>query len=305
MRAGRLKNTRLPGHGASKKIQHYRQGKGMIRIGEIQKLKMIKRVDFGIYLSSSGDDRVLLPKKQVPSDIDTGDEIEVFVYLDSEDRPVATVNTPLITVGETAMLTVKEVTKMGAFLDMGLERDLLLPFREQTYPPEVGHKVLVTMYRDKTGRLAASMKVYSRLQADPPYGKDDEVEGMVYEISRNFGAFVAVDNKYSGLIPARELPLDLKAGETVHARVTAKKLDGKLDLSVQKKAYLQMNDDADRLLEMMDKNGGRLRFTDKAEPRLIKEKTGMSKSAFKRAVGHLLKEKKISITETEIVRKKK
>lgn len=278
----------------------------MIRPGEIQKLKIVKKVDFGVYLSDiSGEteEKVLLPKKQVPDFAKDGDEIEVFVYLDSADRIIATVNRPLITIGEAVMLKVKEVTKVGAFLDMGLERDLLLPFREQTYKPNVSEEVLVKMYLDKTGRLAASMKVYNVLSLDAPYVKDDEVEGLVYEISRNFGAFVAVDNKYSALIPQKELPPTLKAGDRVHARVTAVKEDGKLDLSVHKKAYLQMNEDSEVLLRLMDENGGRLDFTEKSEPWFIREKTGMSKAAFKRAVGHLLKERLIIISETEIIKK--
>ena len=274
----------------------------MIRPGYIQKLKITKKTDFGVYLSDGGEEKVLLPIKQVPKDADIGHELEVFVYLDSKDRIIATVNSPLLTIGEAAMLKVKDITRTGVFLDMGLERDLLLPFKEQTYTPGLGEEVLVKMYLDKTGRLAASMKVYDTLSLDAPYGKDDEVEGLVYEISRNFGAFVAVDNRYSALIPQKELPPDIKAGSRIHARVAGVKEDGKLDLSVHKKAYLQMNDDADRLLEMMDKNGGKLDFNEKSEPWFIKEKTGMSKAAFKRAIGHLLKEKLIKITESEVIR---
>ena len=276
----------------------------MIKPGYIQKLKIVKKTDFGVYLSDGTEEKVLLPIKQVPTASDIGDELEVFVYLDSKDRIIATVNHPLITIGEAALLKVKDVTRTGMFLDMGLERDLLLPFREQTYTPSVSDEVLVKMYLDKTGRLAASMKVYDVLALNAPYVKDDEVEGLVYEVSRNFGAFVAVDNRYSALIPRKDLPPDLKAGERIHARVTGVKEDGKLDLSVHKKAYLQMNEDADKLLEIMDKNGGKLDFNEKSEPWFIKEKTGMSKAAFKRAIGHLLKERLITITESEVVRKR-
>ena len=277
----------------------------MIKPGYIQKLKIVKKTDFGVYLSDGSEEKVLLPIKQVPVSADMGDELEVFVYLDSKDRIIATVNRPLITIGGTALLRVSDVTRAGMFLDMGLERDLFLPFREQTYTPSVSDEVLVKMYLDKTGRLAASMKVYDTLSCDAPYTKDDEVEGLVYEISRNFGAFVAVDDRYSALIPQKELPSDIKAGERIHARVTGVKEDGKLDLSVHKKAYLQMNEDAGRLLEMMEKNGGKLDFNEKSEPWFIKEKTGMSKAAFKRAIGRLLKEKRIIITESEVVMKQK
>ena len=275
----------------------------MIKPGYIQKLKIVKRTEFGVYLADASGEKVLLPIKQVPPSADIGTELEVFVYLDSKDRLISTVNRPLITIGETALLKVREVTRLGVFLDMGLERDLFLPFREQTYTPDTSHEVLVKMYVDKTGRLAASMKVYDSLSLEAPYAKDDEVEGLVYEISRNFGAFVAVDNKYSALIPQKEVPPDLKAGEWVHARVTGVKEDGKLDLSVHKKAYLQMNDDAEKLLGLMDDNGGSLGFNERSEPWFIREKTGMSKAAFKRAIGHLLKEKKIIITQEDVVRK--
>ena len=186
------------------------------------------------------------------------------------------------------------MTKIGAFLDMGLERDLLLPFHEMTQEPKEGDEVLVAMYLDKSGRLCATEKLYEYLESDSTYKKDDEVTGTLYEISRNFGAFVAVDDKYSALIPAKEFGNEAKAGDRITCRVTGVKPDGRLNLSLRKKAYLQMNDDADKIMSMI-RADGKLDFTDKAEPELIKEKTGISKAAFKRAVGHLLKTRKILI----------
>ncbi|XME00940.1 S1 RNA-binding domain-containing protein [Lachnospiraceae bacterium C1.1] len=279
----------------------------MIKLGEIQTLGIERKVEFGAYLSAhKGDEEaVLLPGKQLPEDAEVGDGLEVFVYRDSKDRLIATVNTPLITVGETAVLKVCQVNKVGAFLNMGLERDLLLPYHEQTYEVKEGDEVLVTMYIDKSKRLAASMKVYEYLDKDSPYKVNDEVEGLVYEISRNFGAFVAVDRKYSGLIPAREFAGEAKCGDIVKVRVTGVKEDGKLDLSIRKKAYLQMNEDAEALLELMRENHGHLDFTDKASPELIKDECSMSKNAFKRAVGHLLKEGLITIGSAGIDMKEK
>ena len=277
----------------------------MIQLGKIQKLQIERIAGQGAYLSEQkGDEEVvLLPRKQVSEDADIGSEVDVFVYRDSKDRLIATVNSPLLTVGETAVLEVREVTKIGAFLDMGLERDLLLPYHEQTYAVHDGDKVLVAMYIDKSNRLAATMKVYERLTTDSPYKVEDEVSGVVYEISRNFGAFVAVDYKYSGLIPAREFSGEVKAGDIVSARVTRVKEDGKLDLSIRKKAYLQIDDDSKVLLEMLEERGGRFPFTDKASPDIIKQECKMSKNAFKRAIGHLLKQGLVEIGPDEIIKK--
>ena len=278
----------------------------MIQLGKIQKLQIERMTDFGAYLSEKPGDEsaVLLPKKQLKEGDDIGSEIEVFVYRDSKDRLIATVNTPKITVGDVADLTVKEVTKIGAFLDMGLERDLLLPYKEQTYEIKTGDEVLVAMYIDKSNRLAATMKVYERLSTQSPYKAEDEVTGLVYEISRNFGAFVAVDRKYSALIPAREFSGEVKAGDTIEARVTRVKEDGKLDISVRKKAYLQMDDDGKAILELLNEHGGKLPFTDKASPELIKDECSMSKNAFKRAVGHLMKQGLVEIVKDGILLKK-
>ncbi len=274
-----------------------------MELGRINKLKVSRILPQGAYLSDgaeTGND-ILLPRKQLPSGLKPGDETEVFVYRDSEDRLIATITKPFLTVGGTARLKVKEITKIGSFLDMGLERDLLLPFSEQTYRAGEGDYVLVTMYVDKSGRLAASMKVYDYLSKESPYKEEDEVRGLVYEISRNFGAFVAVDHMYSALIPAREYSGEVKEGDLVTARVTKVHEDGKLDLSVRKKAYLQMDVDAGKLMEYMSGGSGSIPFTDKADPELIRETFRMSKAAFKRAVGRLLKEGKIRIEEESII----
>ncbi|MCR4893064.1 MAG: S1 RNA-binding domain-containing protein [Lachnospiraceae bacterium] len=246
-------------------------------------------------------EEVLLPRKQVPENAAVGDEVEVFLYRDSNDRMIATVNKPLIRLHEVALLTVKETAKIGAFLDMGLERDLLLPFREQLYPLEEGDKALVTMYIDKSGRLAATTRVYHYLKAGSPYEKDDEVEGLLYEVSEKFGAFVAVDYRYSGLIPAKDFSHEAKPGDLVAARVVAVKEDGRLDLSLRKKAWLQMDDDSEAILALMKDRGGFLPFTDKADPELIRDTCHMSKNAFKRAVGHLMKQGLVRIEPSQIV----
>lgn len=269
-----------------------------MKLGEKQILTVVKIVDFGVYLGSD-EERVLLPKKQVPEGIEAGDPVEVFLYKDSSDRMIATTNEPKITLGQLAVLEVADVGRIGAFLDWGLEKDLLLPFKEQTVKVEKGDRCLVSLYVDKSGRLCATMKVYPLLQTDPPYKKNDMVRGTVYEISREFGVFVAVDNKYSALIPRREVYGRMFIGQQIEARVTDVKADGKLDLSVRGRIPEQMDEDARIIMERISKNGGFLPFTDKAEPERIKAEFGMSKAAFKRAAGRLLKQGRITIDENQ------
>ena len=272
----------------------------MLKLGEKQVLMMEKEVDFGVYLGTESE-HVLLPKKQVPRGLEPGDPVEVFLYKDSRDRLIATTNEPKLTLGRLAILEVIDTGKNGAFLDWGLEKDLFLPFREQTTPVKKGDSILVSLYIDKSARLCATMKVYEKLSCDSPYQKDDMVEGIVYELSDRFGVFVAVDGKYSALIPKREVYHTYRVGETIRARVAAVKDNGKLDLSVREKAFIQMDVDAAKLVEYMEKNGGRIPFTDKASPETIRGEFEMSKNEFKRAVGRLLKEKKIEIREKDIV----
>lgn len=276
----------------------------MIRLGEIQKLQIVKKVDFGVYLGVEGEpeEKVLLPKKQVPPEAETGDELEVFVYRDSKDRLIATTARPGLTLHQVARLRVAQVGKIGAFLDWGLEKDLLLPFKEQTKPVSAGEEWLVALYIDKSDRLCATMNVYPYLKNNSSYKKDDRVTGTVYEISRNFGAFVAVDDQYSGLIPRQELYGEIQVGDTVNARVTAVKEDGKLDLSIREKAYLQIAEDAERVMQVIDSFDGVLPFNDKASPEVIRREMQMSKNEFKRAVGNLLKAGRITITEKAIRR---
>lgn len=270
-----------------------------MKLGKKQVLTVVKKVDFGVYLGSD-EERVLLPKKQVPAGIELGDPVEVFLYKDSDDRLIATTNEPKIELGELAVLDVADTGKFGAFLDWGLEKDLFLPFKQQTAKVEKGDRCLVSLDIDKSQRLCATMKVYELLSKESLYQKDDEVEGIVYDISDNFGTFVAVDNQFSALIPKKDSFGNFRVGQTVHARVAAVKPDGKLDLSVKDKIPMQMDKDAAIILKRMEKNGGVLPFTDKADPEMIKKEFAMSKNAFKRAVGRLLKENKIKITEKTI-----
>ena len=274
----------------------------MLEIGTIQNLTVVKKVDFGVYLAEPGaeDKRVLLPARQVPPQTSVGDE--VFLYKDSSDRLISTTARPKLLLGEVVELTVAQTAKMGAFLEWGLEKDLFLPFKEQTRKVKEGDRFPVALYVDKSGRLCATMKVYHYLRTDSPYHKDDRVSGCLYEISRQFGAFVAVDNRYSALIPPKEMYGELKVGDHVEARVVRVHEDGKLDLSVREKAYLQIETDVEKVMKLIDSFDGVLPFTDKASPEVIRRELAMSKNEFKRAVGNLLKNGRIEITEKAIRR---
>lgn len=269
----------------------------MILLGKKQKLIVAQKVDFGVYLAESmeaaAEEKVLLPGRQVPEGVQEGDEITVFIYRDSMDRLIATVHEPLIELGQTAVLEVADTGRIGAFLNWGLEKDLLLPFREQTAQVEKGDKCLVALYEDKSHRLCATMKVYHYLKTQSPYKAGDMVKGRIYETSKNFGVFVAVDDTYSALIPKSEAQGNYRINDILDLRVTRVKEDGKLNVSARKKAPQQLSEDAEKIFQVMERSGGSLPLDDKSDPAQIKARLGLSKAAFKRAVGHLMKEGKV------------
>lgn len=276
-----------------------------MKLGEYQELYYKKKVDFGVYLAETmtDDAQVLLPMKQVPENARMGEKIRVFLYKDSRDRLIATTNDPKLTLGGYAPLVVREVGKIGAFLDWGLEKDLFLPYKEMVGRVEQGDEVLVTLYIDKSSRLCASMRgLYDLLDKDSPYHKGDTVTGRVYEFSDNFGTFVAVDDRYSARIANSEDHSFLRVGNVIEAKVLGVKPDGKLDLTMREKAYIQMDADAVKLMELIESYAGVLPFTEKASPEVIKRETGLSKAAFKRAVGRLYKERKIILEGGKIRR---
>lgn len=281
----------------------------MLLLGRKQVLKVVKVVDFGVYLAeednSDSKEQVLLPAKQVPPGTKTGSLIQVFLYKDSQDRLIATTREPRLQVGETAVLKVLQVTKIGAFLDWGLEKDLLLPYHEQTIRVREGDDCLVALYIDKSNRLCATMKVYRYLSTRPPYALGDQVKGRVYEVSDRFGVFVAVEDKYSALIPQREATGKFRPGMILDLRITEIKEDGKMNVTNRQKAYLQINEDAEMVMDIIQEFAGVLPFDDKASPEMIKREFGLSKNAFKRAIGHLLKEQKIEIKQGHIYAKTK
>ena len=267
----------------------------MLQIGKIQELNIVNFTSFGVYLDAGTGvrkDNVLLPLKEMPEGAKEGDRLEGFIYRDSKDRLIATRRKPLVQAGELACLEVTAKTKIGAFLDIGLERGLLLPFREQKYPVRAGKRYLIHAYTDKSGRLCASTDIAKYLTSDSPYEKNDKVTGTVYGLNRDIGVFVAVENRWQGLIPESEYFQDMEEGDQVEARVIRVREDGKLDLSPRELSHIQMNQDAAKILLEMKRGGGFLGLTDKSSPEEIQSLLQMSKGAFKKAVGRLLKEGK-------------
>ncbi|MBR6229169.1 MAG: S1 RNA-binding domain-containing protein [Eubacterium sp.] len=245
-------------------------------------------------------DEVLLPQGQLLPEMKPGSRVEVFLYKDSEDRLIATTERPRLQLGELAVLKVVDVTNIGAFLDWGLAKDLFLPFKEQTAHVRPGDEIPVALYIDKSERLCATMHIYDYLSTDSPFQKNDRIRGRVYEITDSFGVFVAVDDRYHALIPHNEITRDFRVGEILEARVKEVRPDGKLTLSLQEKTKVQMRSDADRIYARLTEAGGFLPFHDKTAPAIINREFGISKAAFKRALGRLKKEGRITIAEDGI-----
>ncbi|MDD3220767.1 MAG: S1-like domain-containing RNA-binding protein [Lachnospiraceae bacterium] len=271
----------------------------MIKLGEKQVLKIVRIKDFGVYLGDE-DEAVLLPKKYVSKDAKTGDEMEVFIYRDSSDRLIATTQEPKLTLGQVESLRVKEVGKIGAFLDWGLEKDLFLPYKEQTVKLKVEKSYPVALYIDKSKRLCGTMKIYDYLSSDAPYEKDDLTEGIIYQVNPEMGIFIAVDGKYHGMIPAQNVHGQYYVGDSIKVRVVKVREDGKLELSTRDKVEFQMDKDAETVMEVLESYDGILPFTEKASPEVIEREMNMSKAAFKRALGRLFKGKKIIIEDHKI-----
>ncbi len=304
-----VRKNRRNGRAAATRRGTIRKDGITMNIGTIQKLTVSRKTEHGLYLKESRDakEEVLLPGNQIPEGTGIGDVLTVFLYKDSKDRLISTLKTPRMTIGKIGRCKVLELGKIGAFLDWGLEKDLLLPFREMTGQLSPGMDIPVALYVDKSDRLCATMKLYKYLEplgSDAGISKGDHVTGTVYEISEQFGTFVAIDDKYQGLIPKREPAGNLKVGDVVKARISAIKPDGKADLSLKELTHIQMDIDSDKLVKLMEANGGRLDFTDKATPEVIMQKTDMSKNEFKRAVGRLLKQGMVEIRKNSIVLKK-
>ncbi|WP_409226935.1 CvfB family protein [Gudongella sp. SC589] len=278
----------------------------MIKLGKRQDLKIKRFASVGAYLNDDEDkgDDVLLPNSQVPEGAQVGDEVNVMIYRDSKDRIIATTNQSLAEVGEIKKLMVISSSKIGYFMDWGLEKDLFLPFSETVGAVEKFKSYLVALYIDKSDRIAATMKIKDYLSTDSPYKENDKAEGTIYSINRDIGAFVAIDNKYDGLIQKKNLYGIYEMGDEIEVRINMVHEDGKLDLSLRERGHLQMDEDAEVILKAMKASGGFLPLNDSSPPHEIKKTLKMSKSGFKRAVGKLYKEGIIQITSKGINLKK-
>ena len=277
----------------------------MLELGKWQELYIKDIKEHGAYLSpeEAPDERVLLPRSYLTEETIPGRKLRVFLYMDSEDRPVATTETPLIVMDEAKPLLVKEVSRIGAFLDWGLSKDLFLPYKQMNGHVRAGDTILVRLYLDKSGRLAASMRsLYPLLASNPPYQIGDEVWGRIYEFGHRYGTFVAVEDRYSAMVPRHEDLRERRIGDVLTLRITNIKEDGKLDVSTRKKVHEQMDGDAESVFDVIESYGGVLPFSEKADAEVIFRETGLSKGAFKRAIGRLYKQRRITL-ENGVIRK--
>ncbi|AWM15162.1 S1-like domain-containing RNA-binding protein [Flavobacterium sp. NRK F10] len=272
----------------------------MLQIGEYNRLKVLRETKVGLFLGDEEQD-VLLPKKYIPKEFFIGDEMNVFIYLDHEERPVATTLKPYVKLNEFAHLKVNYINKFGAFLDWGLEKDLFVPFKEQAKPMEVGKRYLIYAYLDeKTNRLAATSKVQKYFATDvPDYEPNEEVEVMISHIT-DMGINVIIENRYKGLAYADEVFKDIKLGKKTKAYIKQVRPDGKIDVTFTKIGLEAIDDDAQVILKELKANNGFLGLHDKSHPEEIKTILQMSKKAFKKAVGSLYKARLIDIKDNGI-----
>jgi hypothetical protein len=269
-----------------------------IELGRFNRLKIVKEVDFGLYLDGGDEGEILLPARYVPYNYEIGQEIDVFIYLDNEERLVATTLKPYVQVGEFAYLQVSWVNQYGAFLDWGLMKDLFCPFREQKRKMEVGHSYIIHTHVDEESfRIMASAKVEHYFSTErPPYAPDDEVNLLVWQHT-NLGYKVIIDNKYQGLVFDNQVFRELEIGDSLKGYIIQVREDGKVDVALQKKGRQQTLDFADTLLKYMERNGGRCYLHDKSPAEEIYERFKVSKKVFKKAVGDLYKRRLIEITD--------
>lgn len=274
----------------------------MLEIGKVQTAYVNRISEHGVYLTEQkdGEVEVLLQKGfyKVEPEIDAS--IDVFIYKDSEQKLIATTKKPLLQLGEIGMLSVVGSIPNAYFLDLGIEKDLFLPNNEAKGKLQKGRKVLVKLIKDSNEQLLATMKIYNHLTEGTHIKTGEHVKGVVYEIKDEMGAFVAIDGKYHGFIPKHELYKEIKVGAEIEARVTRVREDGKINLSIKEKSAVQVHQDVDVLMKALTENDGQLYLNDESEPEVIKKRLNMSKKAFKRAVGRLLKEGKLQIFEDGI-----
>lgn len=272
----------------------------MLQIGTYHTLKIARDTKVGLFLVNETDE-ILLPKKYVPADFHIGDDITVFVYLDHEERPVATTLKPFITINQFAVLKVNYTNKFGAFLDWGLEKDLFVPFKEQARPMEKDKRYVVYLYEDeKTNRLVGSSKINQFLDHESiDLDKNQEVDVMVSHIT-DAGINVIINGRYRGLAYKNEVFTPVSPGFKTKAYIKQIRPDGKIDVSFQKLGFEVIDDSSQSVLQALKQNNGFLPLNDDSHPEEIKSVLKMSKKTFKKAIGSLYKQKQILIKEDGI-----
>jgi len=273
----------------------------MIKIGEYNRLKFVRTTSVGLFFSDEENNDVLLPKKYIPENVKEGDYLEVFVYKDSEDRPVATTLNPKIQLNKFAFLKAVQVNQVGAFMDWGLEKHLFVPFREQSLKMETGKNYIVYMYLDeKTQRLVASSMVNKFLSnASLSVKEKEEVEVMIWKRS-DLGTNVIVNHRHRGLIYDNVMFNKVKPGEVFKGYIQKIRNDNNLDIQLQLPGYQNIEPNAEKILQLLKINDGFLSLTDKTDPEIIYKRLEMSKKTFKKACGLLYKKNKIKINEAGI-----
>lgn len=269
-----------------------------VALGKYNQLEVVKTVDFGVYLNGGDDGEILLPARYVPEGCKPGDMLNVFIYLDNEERLVATTLQPLVQVGGFACLEVAWVNEYGAFLDWGLMKDLFVPFREQKMKMQKGHRYVIHAHVDEDSyRIMASAKVERYLSKEfPPYQSGDEVEVMVWQ-KTDLGYKVIVDDRFGGLVYQKEIFKALEPGMRMQAFVRQVREDGKIDLTLQKDGSQKVDDFAEVLLQYIKDNGGYTELNDKSAAKDIYDTFGVSKKTFKKAVGDLYKRRLVVLVE--------
>ena len=268
----------------------------MIQLGEFHDLKMIRSTDFGVYLENEEGDEVLLPNKYVPENWSPNDEIRVFVYLDHEERPVATTLEPKVKLDEFAKLKCVDSSKFGAFLDWGLEKHLFVPFKEQVIPMKPGEEYLIFCYLDlETERLAASSKVHAFLDNSNLTVKPFEEVDLLISNETELGYNVIINQLHLGLIYHDDVFKPLEIGKSLKGFIKKIREDNKIDVALQRPGYRSIEPNAQKILDKLKVEGGFLNVTDKSDPEKIKNELQMSKKSFKKAAGSLYKQRLIDI----------
>ena len=272
-----------------------------IELGKFNQLEVVKQVDFGMYLDGGEEGEILLPTRYVPEDCKVGDWLNVFLYLDNEERLIATTLTPLVQVGEFACLEVSWVNQFGAFLNWGLMKDLFVPFSEQKMKMQVGNKYVIHAYiDDESFRIVASAKVDRYLSKEKaPYRPGEEVNILIWQ-KTDLGFKAIIENMYSGLLYDSEIFQTLHTGDTLKAYIKQVREDGKIDLILQKPGFEKVDDFSKTLYHYIADHGGRIGLNDKSPAEEIYDVFGVSKKTFKKAVGDLYKKRLILLHEDGI-----